>query len=115
LLAEAIDVHAVGPQVLERTRRTLERVERTRTAMGNDRIADVGYRDLLADPVGVVRGIHEHFGYPLSPASVERMRRWVADNPQRKHGAHHYSLEQYGLDAATVDAVTAPYRTRFDG
>jgi hypothetical protein len=115
LLAETPDLHAVGREVLERTRRTLERVERTRTAVGDDRIADIGYADLLADPVGAVRGIHERFGYALSPASVERMRRWLADNPQSKHGAHHYSLEQYGLDAATVVRVTAPYRTRFDG
>ena len=115
LLAEEPDPHAVGREVLERTLRTLERVEHTRAALGDDRIIDVGYRELLTDPVGAVRMIHERIGYPLPRASIERMRRWLADNPQGKHGAHRYVLEQYGLDAATVDRLTAPYRTRFDG
>ncbi|WP_158579865.1 sulfotransferase family protein [Geodermatophilus marinus] len=115
LLAEEPDLSAVGREVLARTLRTLERVERTRAALGDDRIIDVGYRELLTDPVGAVRMIHERIGHPLPPASIERMRRWLADNPQGKHGAHRYGLEQYGLDAATVDRLTARYRTPFDG
>ena len=115
LLAEEPDPHAVGREVLERTLRTLARVEHTRAVLGGDHIIDVGYRELLTDPVGAVRKIHERIGYPLPRASIERMRRWLSDNPQGKHGAHRYVLEQYGLDAATVDRLTAPYRTRFDG
>src|SRR3712207_4302368 len=115
LLAEEPHPHAVGREVLERTLRTLERVEHTRAALGDDRIIDVGYRELLTDPVGAVRMIHERIGHPLPPASIERMRRWLAANPRGKHGAHRYGLEQYGLDAATVDRLTARYRTPFDG
>jgi hypothetical protein len=110
VLAEPPESQAVGRQVLERTLRTLERAERTRAVVGDDRIADVGYADLLADPVGVVRRIHERFGYPHSLEGEARMHRWLADNPQGKHGTHHYSLEQYGLDPATVNHLTAPYR-----
>jgi hypothetical protein len=114
LLAEQPDPHEVGRQVLERTVRTLERVDRTRTVLGDDRIVDVRYADLVADPLAVVRRIHTHLDEPLSAASEQRMRRWMAGNPQGKHGAHRYSLEQFGLDRAAVERVSAPYRERFD-
>jgi hypothetical protein len=114
VLAEPPDPQVVGRQVLERTVRTLERAERARALVGKDRIIDVGYAELVTDPVGVTRRIHQRFGYPHSDQGEARMRRWLADNPQGKHGVHRYTLEQYGLDAATVDRLTAPYRARYD-
>jgi hypothetical protein len=114
LLAAEMDAHSVGRQALERTTRTFERMERTRAVVGEDRILDVRYADLLTDPVGVVRRIHDRFGYPLTPGSSERMRRWLAANPQGKHGAHRYTLEQFGLDRTAVERLSAPYRERFD-
>jgi len=113
LLGEEPDPQVVGRQVLERTLRTLQRVEATRAAIGEDRILDVHYADLLADPIAVVRQIHQRFGYPHSPASETRMRRWMADNPQGKHGTHRYTLQQFGLDPTTVADLTQPYRQRF--
>ncbi len=113
LLAEEPEPRTVGRQVLERTERTLDQVERTRAQVGGDRILDVRYADLLRDPVAVVGAIHDHFGYPLSAASESRMHRWLADNPKGKHGAHRYSLEQFGLDRGAVERFAAPYRDRF--
>jgi hypothetical protein len=113
LLAEPPDPHQVGRQVLERTARVFERMERTRARVGEDRILDVRYADLLADPLGVARRIHDRFGYALPSSSQARMRRWLADHPQGMHGTHRYALEQYGLDRATVESLATPYRERF--
>ena len=113
LLAQEPEPYVVGRQVLERTTRTLDRVQRTRAAVGDDRIMDVRYADLLADPIGVVDRILERFDYPRTAASQQHMRRWLADNPQGKHGTHRYSLQQFGLDPATVYQLTARYRQRF--
>ncbi|HET6920623.1 MAG TPA: sulfotransferase [Jiangellaceae bacterium] len=113
LLAQEPEPYVVGRQVLERTTRTLDRVQRTRATVGDDRIIDVRYADLLADPIGVVDRILERFDYPRTAASRQHMRRWLADNPQGKHGTHRYSLQQFGLDPATVYQLTARYRQRF--
>lgn len=113
LLAEEPEPRTVGRQVLERTERTLAMVESTRARLGDDRILDVRYDDLLRDPLAVVGAIHDRFGYPLSGASERRMHRWIADNPKGKHGTHRYSLEQFGLDRGTVERFAAPYRERF--
>jgi hypothetical protein len=41
------------------------------------------------------------------------MRRHVEENPQAKHGAHRYSLEEYGLTRAAVRSRLADYLARF--
>jgi hypothetical protein len=73
------------------------------------RVYDLAYRDLVADPHGVVRRINEHFGLPLSAAAEEAMRVWLANNPQGKHGRHRYSLEQFGLDRDTAHRLFPGY------
>lgn len=112
LLAGGYAAQTVGPNVLKRTMRTLERVEHRR-AVGEARILDVRYGEVLSDPLGVVRRIHQHFGYPHTADSEQRMRRWLADHPQGKYGAHRYTLEQFGLDRGAVERLTSPYRERF--
>jgi hypothetical protein len=81
---------------------------RTRSAHPG-RVFDVSYRSLVRDPVAAVGAIHEHFGLRLGSEAEGRMRRWLAANPQGKHGRHRYSLEQFGLDRAAVDALFPGY------
>ncbi len=78
------------------------------------RFHDVYYKDLLADPIAVVEKIYEDFALELSGETVDRMRAYMKENPQNKHGKHHYSLEQFGLDRETVTHRFAPYYERFD-
>ncbi len=74
-----------------------------------DRVCDVFYSELVRDPLATVQAIYERFGLPLSAEAQQRMRNWLACNPQGKHGRHHYTLEQFGLDRATVEALFPGY------
>lgn len=67
-------------------------------------VFDVSYEALLADPEGVVRSLHGHFGLPYGEDHAGLIRRLVASRPQHVHGAHRYALEDGGLAAAQVRA-----------
>ncbi len=109
IYAEEVDLRRVAAEVIESvTSRNLRPAMRARAAHPG-RIFDVQYSCLVADPVGIVRGIYDRFGLPLSGAAVDNMRRWLACNPQGKHGRHRYSLEQFGLDRATVEGLFPGY------
>lgn len=77
------------------------------------RVSHVDYRRLVSDPLGVVRDVHQQFGLPLDEPDRARLERFRVDNPQHKHGKNPYSLAQFGLDAAQIDADFARYRERF--
>jgi Sulfotransferase family len=94
---------------VEASRRSIEARER----VGADRFFDVAYERLVADPIGVVGEIYERFDLPFDDGFEDGMQGWLAENRQGRRGVHRYSLEQFGLDAETVNRETAFYRERF--
>jgi hypothetical protein len=76
-------------------------------------VYDLHYHDLVADPVGAVAGIYDHFGETLSAEAESAMRTYLADHPQGRHGRHRYTLDDAGLTVAEVDERFARYRAQF--
>jgi hypothetical protein len=65
----------------------------------------------MDDPLAVVRRIYRQFDLPLSDEAQSRMRAYLATNPKDRHGAHRYSLAQFGLDP---ESERARYRDYWD-
>jgi lipopolysaccharide biosynthesis protein len=61
---------------------------------------DSHYSDLLADPLACVRRMYEHFDLDLTDRTAQRMRRFLAEHSQHKHGVHRYTPETFGIDPA---------------
>ena len=78
-----------------------------------DQAVDVLFRDFLADPMAVVASIYDQFGLELTARAEDAMRRFIADNPQEKHGGHHYSFADTGLDAGELRERTRAYTEHF--
>jgi hypothetical protein len=87
--------------------------ERDSGTLPADRILDVRYCDLVADPVGTVRAIGEWQGAPLGAAAEAAIRHWIEARPKDRHGAHDYSFADTGLDLATERARHAEYQRRY--
>jgi hypothetical protein len=110
----SFDPKQLGPTVLEYLARSLERGLAARDRLEARRVLDVDYRGFVADPLGTVRGIYRHFDLALGPSEEASLAAWAHAHPQGKHGAHRYSLEEYGLSAEAVRERLAPYLERFD-
>lgn len=108
------DRHALGREMLHFVGRHLDRFLRVRNGPGgNDRVIDVDYYRLVADPVAVVGEIYDRAGMDMSAPVQGELAAWTEANPKGKRGVHAYSLADYGLDFDAVNAVFAPYRRRF--
>ena len=110
----AFDPKALGGAVLEYLARSLERALAARDRMDPARVFDVDYRAFVADPLATARQVYRHFELPLDAASEAALERHVRENPQGKHGAHRYALEEYGLDPARVRERLRFYTDRFE-
>ena len=82
---------------------------RTSGDVPDEQFTDVHFADLMADPVGTVRALYEGFGWRLDEPTAHRIEQYVAAKPRAKHGAHEYSLEEFGLTEQQVDEVFGPY------
>ena len=100
--SDVVDKAAIGAHWHQRLLGIERRSSEVRAAADPRQFLDVQYVDLVADPIGTVRRIYEHYGCDYSDEFENHMKQWLADNRQHKHGAHRYSLEEYGLDAETV-------------
>ena len=75
---------------------------------------DVAYADTTHNALSVAERLYAHADLPApGPSAREAMRQWEADNAQHKYGAHHYTLEEYGLDTKTVNDRFQAYRGCF--
>ncbi len=107
------DPKELGPTVLEFLARMLERGLAVRDRSDPGRFCDVDYRDFVSAPLETAERIYAAFGLELSPDTRERMVRHLDEHPQNKHGAHRYTLEEYGLSAERVRSRLASYIERF--
>ena len=79
-----------------------------------DGVVDVQFREFMADPIATIRKIYERLGLELEPEAEKRMRAFLADNPQDKHGVHTYTFEDTGLDAGVMREKSRRYQEYFD-
>lgn len=103
----------LGAQQVEHWAEALRRGMAFRASGHEDRFADVYFAELNADPVGTVERAYDEIGLRLSSAGAERMRAWATDNARGSHGAHEYSLADFGLDASEIRRNFAFYLERF--
>ncbi len=87
--------------------------DRDRDVEGENRYLDVHHGDLKANPIDCVRRIYAHFDLALGGEALQRMRVFATDNPPSKHGVHHYSLENFGLDGDQLSNLFKSYCERF--
>lgn len=109
IVTDRIDLRTLGAEFLEAMAQGIERAMAARESADPSRFFDASYPSFVADPVGTIRAIYEHFGYDYTAEFEDRMRRYLAENPRGKHGVHRYSLDQFGLSPEEVDARFTPY------
>jgi hypothetical protein len=102
-----------GPLWVDVLGTMVDRLVEYRDRAGDASFLDVQYRDFVTDPVGTVRTIYAHWGDELSPDAAAGMQQHLASHPQGKHGAHAYTLADFGLDERAVRKRFAPYCERF--
>jgi hypothetical protein len=114
VLLRTLDVPRTVEAHMQWLTHVLDRNQQGRRALvesgRRDRLIDVRYEELLADPIAVVARVHDHAGFELSGADIDRMRAWLSENHQRKHGANPYSTEAFGQRPEQIAERFVDYR-----
>ncbi len=110
--SDHLDPAAIGRQCLHRAVVATRRAREARQRLGEEGFVDVGYPSLVADPVATVADIYQRSGRSLGPTMEARMRTWLAENRQHRHGVHRYTLAQFGLAPEQVDEELGAYTGR---
>lgn len=89
----------------------LRRAEDARTKH-NPPAIDIEFHSFMADQLGTVRQIYDHFGLTLSAESEGRMQAWLDANPRRSASLQRVAPEEFGLTHARLADQYADYRSK---
>jgi hypothetical protein len=87
--------------------------ERDAGAVPNDQVADVVYRDLVADPVAVIERLYAGWDLPVTGSFRRALEAYLGVRHTGGASDHDYSFGDTGLDLAAHRALLAPYQERF--
>ena len=77
-------------------------------------VVDVQYRSFAADPITTIAAAYDQLGLAFTAEAESNMRSFLAAQPAREHGGHHYTFAQTGLDEKALRERTARYQDYFD-
>jgi len=104
---------ALGPVVMDFYATSLERGLAARDRRDSARFIDVTHDEFVARPMDVAAKIYGHFGLPFTASVRSALEAHTMANPKGRHGAHEYSLDDWGLTKEQVRERFAPYAERF--
>jgi len=95
---------------LEGTRRMI--------AVGDDAglpepVHHVQHSALIADPLGSVAALYQHFGLELTAGAAAAVKQYAVQRPTGGYGPRNYRFEDHGLDAETEQARFRDYIEQF--
>jgi hypothetical protein len=99
----------IGDCCLELLAASLRANASARERFGPARIIDVAQRDLLEDPLAVVRGLGRRLQVPVSESALRQASRWLLDNRFALR-TRAVGVEELGLDRRVLARRFADYR-----
>ncbi|HEX6276067.1 MAG TPA: sulfotransferase, partial [Polyangiaceae bacterium] len=113
VVTDELDLARLGRANFELLATGMDRLLDARAAAGEEAIHDVFYDDLVRDPIAAVAGVRRRFGLDVDAEYAARMRAFLDDNRQHKHGPHRYANADFGLEDGAVAERFARYLETF--
>ena len=110
IFSDQVDERQVADHWVRKIGYMLEQALAYRLKPGNDeKFTDIYYKQFIKDSAGELAKIYNRDG-GLTPELLERFERHEAEHTHQKHGVHQYSLSDFGISTADIDAQTSSYR-----
>ncbi len=114
--SDAIDPGFIARQMFAWYEKLLARSvqQRKRHAGRAGQFYDLKMDEIVADPVGTVGRIYDHFGLELTEQVRRKMRRFMDEHPRDGHGSHVYRPEDFGIDPVSESKSFSEYIQYFN-
>jgi hypothetical protein len=113
--SDSLSADWVGQEWLQKTEAMLHKTLRVREEMCPPHNQyDIQYADISTDWQQAMQGVYGFLGWSFTNQTRAAMQAWTDGNKQHRHGAHKYSLGDFGLDKADIDQRLMFYRQRYN-
>jgi hypothetical protein len=110
IFSNDVDVQRIARHWVRKTGYMLDKALGYRLQGNNTaKFTDIYYKDLITDSIQELDKIYRQNG-GLTDELIARFKKHEEEHPHRKHGAHNYSLADFGLTESDIDNHTANYQ-----
>jgi len=110
--ADNVDPKQVGAQWSDMFARGMHHASQVRQ-QHSAQFIDIGFRQLLQDPLAMTKSIFEFINVPVTDESISAMQRHRAENQRDARPPHDYSLAQFGLTEDQIQTQFSDYRASY--
>jgi len=104
-----IDRPYIGRLNVEHWSRGMDRALQFRNGGAEDRVYDIDFRAMQADPIGEVNGLYAWLGEPVGEEFEIRMRSWWAKAATEREPSHRADPVEFGIDLERVRPLFTDY------
>jgi len=114
ITGEPSDIGQTAKMLADGMRMGLDRVL-ANDMIDDPRIMHLPFREVTADPVGVIRQIYGKQGNEVTPEFERRIGAWLdaPENAVDRYGRYPYSYDDLGLERGRIEELFADYSKRF--
>ncbi|MCB9235661.1 MAG: sulfotransferase [Bacteroidia bacterium] len=113
IFSDQVDPLDCGAHWLRKNAYAMDKTLAYRQAHPELNILDVEYKELVKNPVSVLKTILEATGKSLSASQTETVNQFLQQNRQHKHGKHVYHAADFGLTHEKIENAFQAYRQAF--
>ncbi|MEM9174147.1 MAG: sulfotransferase [Myxococcota bacterium] len=110
---EHTDIDAFGRSTLALWQRSIDAMMAARAQADPGRFYDLPFHRFVSDPLAALREIYAWLEVDYTPAADAAIRGFREAHPKGQHGAHRYSLSEYGLTEDEVREHFTRYSDAF--
>lgn len=97
-----IDKVQIGSEVAQRWVDGAEKIIAASTALPQDRVLHLHYKQLTADPIGTVQGLYSYFDMEFSRVARDRIEGYLQRRPRGGYGVNRYDPAEFGYELSRL-------------
>ncbi|GAA2952931.1 MULTISPECIES: sulfotransferase [Streptomycetaceae] len=111
--SDRVDREEIGHYWLDHASRALNGLRPGTGPMSTPPL-DLGFREVVKDPLGAAERVCDYIGVPLTAEARARMSAFMAAENDATTGHHAYTPESFGLTERLIEERFAPYLATFE-
>ena len=114
IFSDRVDPMEIAWHWTRKTHRMVELTMEVRARANPSQFVDVSYYDLIEDPLGQLRRVHQRAGIDFGGDATRIAEKYVNRNPKNRFGKHTYQLSDFGLDEKMIEENFSSYRAKHE-
>ena len=100
--SNTINLNELGQQTLDFWSASNDKNEKQKAYLTSQKYFTVQYRDLIEDPINLIKDIYRNFKFHLNEDTLMSMESYIETGKKEAKAKHKYTLEDYGLTREEV-------------